>query len=63
MCTLTVLTAVSGGEPETNCRTSKYGCCWDAYTPRGDIYGTVGCPGKLTNTVPCMRKSRLRFLK
>lgn len=48
MCTLTVLTAVSGGEPEKNCRTSKYGCCWDAYTPRGDIYGKVGCPGKLT---------------
>lgn len=48
MCTLTVLTLVSGGEPQKHCRTSKYGCCWDAYTPRGDIYGIVGCPGKLT---------------
>lgn len=36
-----------GGEPQKGCRTSKYGCCWDAYTPRGDIYGRVGCPGKL----------------
>jgi len=32
------------GEPLQGCRTSTYGCCWDAYTPRGDIYGRVGCP-------------------
>jgi len=32
------------GEPLQGCRTSRYGCCWDAYTPRGDIYGKVGCP-------------------
>jgi len=32
------------GEPLKNCRKSKYDCCWDARTPRGDIYGIVGCP-------------------
>ncbi|KAJ7388003.1 hypothetical protein OS493_040474, partial [Desmophyllum pertusum] len=32
------------GEPQKSCRTSQYGCCWDAYTPRGDLYGFVGCP-------------------
>lgn len=32
-----------GGRPK-DCRTSIYGCCWDAYTPRGDVYGIKGCP-------------------
>lgn len=37
-----------GGDRPKDCRTSVYGCCWDAYTPRGDIYGIKGCPGKVT---------------
>lgn len=46
------------GEPETNCRTSKYGCCWDAYTPRGDIYGKVGCPECKDHLQLCRRFQR-----
>ena len=37
----------SGGGRPKDCRTSIYGCCWDAYTPRGDVYGIKGCPGKV----------------
>ena len=38
--------SLGGGRPK-DCRTSIYGCCWDAYTPRGDVYGIKGCPGKV----------------
>jgi len=51
------------GQPQANCRTSIYGCCWDAHTPRGDIYGLTGCPVCKDHLHLCYRFRKFCFVK
>jgi len=51
------------GRPQRNCRTSIYGCCWDAHTPRGDIYGLTGCPQCKDHLNLCSRFRKFCFHK
>ncbi|XP_078361904.1 uncharacterized protein LOC144646238 [Oculina patagonica] len=46
------------GEPQQGCRTSQFGCCWDVYTPRGDLYGKTGCPECKDHLHLCRRFKR-----
>lgn len=48
---------------QRSCRRSKYRCCWDGFTPAGDIFGVKDCPVCKDHLALCNRFRNFCSLK